>query len=224
MPILPRMERLIPLEKACALLGAHPNTVRSWEEKGRIKIVYSVGGKRRVPESEILRLTGSVPARQGGRVAIYARVSSHEQKQKGDLDRQAQALRLSPRLRSIADADLLVVLDVGSGLSDKRKGLVRLMQLAQERALREIHVAHRDRLARFGFAFLERYFASHGVDLIVHEPVAERSPGGHQELVEDLLSVVTSFSGRLYGLRSHSKARALVQAVQEVVAGSEAAP
>ena len=103
------MERLIPLEKACALLGAHPNTVRSWEEKGRIKIVYSVGGKRRVPESEILRLTGSAPARQDGRVAIYARVSSHEQKQKGDLDR-------------------------------------------------------------------------------VHEPVAEPSPGGHQELVEDLLS------------------------------------
>jgi len=84
------MERLIPLEKACLLLGAHPNSVRAWEGKGRIRVVYTAGGKRRIPESEIVRLTGTAPAMEGGLVAIYARVSAHEQRQKGDLERQAQ--------------------------------------------------------------------------------------------------------------------------------------
>ena len=211
------MERLIPLEKACVLLGAHPNSVRAWEEKGRIRVVYTVGGKRRIPESEILRLTGTPPAMQGGLVAIYARVSSHEQRQKGDLERQVQALRDSSRLKAIPDSGMLVVTDVGSGLSEKRRGLRKLMQLALDKDLKEVHIAHRDRLARFGFAFLEQFFASHGVRLVVHEPSDSASQGVHRELVEDLLSIVTSFSGRLYGLRSHAKARALVQAVQGVV-------
>ena len=199
------------------LLGAHPNSVRAWEGKGRIRVIYTVGGKRRIPESEILRLTGTSPAIQGGLVAIYARVSSHEQKQRGDLVRQAQALRVSMQLKAIPDNGLLVVTDVGSGLSDRRRGLRKLMALAQERALKEVHIAHRDRLARFGFAFLEQFFTSHGVRLVVHEQSDSASPVVHQELVEDLLSLVTSFSGRLYGLRSHSKARALLQAVKDVV-------
>ena len=211
------MERLIPLEKACVLLGAHPNSVRSWEEQGRIRVVHTIGGKRRIPESEILRLTGSAPAGQGGLVAVYARVRSHEQKVKGDLDRQAQALRISPALRPIPDADILVITDVGSGLADKRKGLLRLMKLAQERKISAIHVSHRDRLSRFGFAHLETFFNSHGVQLVVHDPVAKQEPDLQRELVADLLSIVTSFSGRLYGLRSHSKARALVQVVKDAV-------
>ena len=211
------MERLVPLEKACVLLGAHPNSVRSWEEQGRIRVVYTIGGKRRIPESEIVRLTGSAPATAGGLKAIYARVSSHEQKAKGDLERQAQALRQSPALRALPEDALLIVTDVGSGLADKRKGLVRLMKLAQDRGLSEIHVAHRDRLARFGFGHLETFFASHGVRLVVHDQVEKQDHDLQQELVEDLLSIVTSFSGRLYGLRSHSKARALVQAVKDVV-------
>jgi putative resolvase len=209
------MDRMIPLEKACVLLGAHPNTVRAWEAKGRIRIVYTCGGKRRVPESEIARLTGAQAAQAAGLVAIYARVSSAEQKQKGDLERQAQALRVSPELKPLPDASLLIVMDVGSGLAEQRKGLVRLMKLARERSLKEIHVAHRDRLTRFGFGHLEAYFAAHGVRLVVHEQVDPQDP--HRELVEDLLAIVTSFSGRLYGLRSHAKARALVAVVKEAV-------
>ena len=207
------MDRLIPLEKACVLLGAHPNTVRAWEAQGRIRIAYTQGGKRRVPESEILRLTGTPACQKTGRVAIYARVSSAEQKYRGDLDRQAQALRQSPALRGIPDDQVLRVLDVGSGLAARRKGLLRLMRLAQEKALKEIHLAHRDRLARFGFSHLEAFFQAHGVRLVVHEASLDRQEP-HQERVEDLLAIVTSFSGRLYGLRSPSKARALVEAVR----------
>ena len=209
------MDRLIPFEKACTLLGAHPNSVRAWEEKGRIRVVYTVGGKRRIPEGEILRLTGTAADSPKGLVAIYARVSSQDQKLKGDLERQAQALRHSRQLQALGDESPLVVMDVGSGLSDRRKGLLRLMKMAQDRALTEIHLAHRDRLTRFGFGYLETYFTAHGIRLVVHEQPGAATP--QEELVEDLLSIVTSFSGRLYGLRSHSKARALVEAVKEVV-------
>ena len=65
---------------------------------------------------------------------------------------------------------------------------------------------------------LETFFNAHGVQVVVHDPGARQHPDLQRELVEDLLSIVTSFSGRLYGLRSHAKARALVQAVKDVVA------
>ena len=123
-------------------------------------------------------------------VALYARVSSHDQR--NDLDRQLA--RLSTYA---AQHDLHVVetvAEVGSGVNGKRKKLLRLLR---DRSIGAIVVEHRDRFARFGSEYLEAALAASGRRLIVVDP-SERN----DDLVQDMIAILTSFCARLYGRRS----------------------
>jgi len=174
-------------------------------------VVRTAGGKRRVPESEIQRLLGiEAPSRPQAPV-IYGRVSSHEQKARGDLSRQVAHIR-----EAMAWANAIEIADAASCLSDKRPGLLRLMEMARRGEVTDIAITYKDRLTRFGFGYLERYFSSYGVKIHMVDGEDDKK-SLQEELVDDLISIVTSFSGKLYGLRSHSKARALVKAVKEHV-------
>ena len=145
------MDQLIPLERAAKLLGVHPDTVRHWEVTGKVRIVRTPGGKRRVPESEIRRLRGEAPPAAEHRVlAVYGRVSSHDQKTKGDLDRQVAHIHAA--MAGQGFAEIIEVTDVASGLSDKRNGLLRLMNLAREGRITDLAITYRDRLTRFGLS------------------------------------------------------------------------
>jgi excisionase family DNA binding protein len=84
-------EKLLTLREACRRLGVHPNTLRKWDREGKISVVRTVGG-RRIPQSEVERLMGFVKPDASRKAVIYVRVSSHDQKQKGDLERQKQSL------------------------------------------------------------------------------------------------------------------------------------
>lgn len=209
------MERWVGLEEAARLLDVHSNTLRRWEKEGRLHVERTPGGWRKVPESELVRLLGE-PPHEGARraLALYARVSSHEQKARGDLGRQLEHLR-----RAMAKEpfdEVIEVTDVASGLSDRRKGLHRLMGLAREGRITDVAITYRDRLTRFGFGYLEEFFTGYGIRLHIVDGVTDKK-SLHEELVDDLIAIVTSFSCKLYGLRSHSQARALVEAVKEHV-------
>jgi putative resolvase len=123
-------------------------------------------------------------------VALYARVSSHDQR--SDLDRQLA--RLS---QYAAEHDLHVVesiAEVGSDLNGKRRKIMRLLRDAK---INTIVVEHRDRFARFGSEYLEAALAASGRRLIVVDP-AEMN----DDLVQDMIAILTSFCARLYGRRS----------------------
>jgi predicted site-specific integrase-resolvase len=90
---------------------------------------------------------------------------------------------------------------VGSGLNAKRGGLRRLCKAIESGHVKRVVITYKDRLTRFGFDYLSRYFRSHGASITVLKQVASRSM--HEELVEDLVAIVTSFSGRLHGMRGH---------------------
>ncbi len=209
------MDQLYGIERAAALLGVHPDTIRRWERQGKIRVLRTPGGKRRIPESEIRRLRGEALSRPQRVLAIYGRVSSHEQKAKGDLDRQVAHIRAA--MAGQGFDRIIEVTDVASGLSDRRKGLLRLLEMARRGEITDVAVTYKDRLTRFGFGYLAQYFASHGVRLHVVDGQEDRK-SLQEELVDDLLAIVTSFAGKLYGLRSHKKARELVSAVKAVVA------
>ena len=207
-------DKLVTLKKASELLGVTTTTLRRWDAKGTLKVVRTPYGKRRVPLSEIWRLQRGTVVRS--RVAcLYARVSSHEQKAKGDLGRQLAHLR--EHLPAVAFERVTEIADVGSGLSDKRKGLLQLMELARQGEVTDVVITFKDRLTRFGFGYLKQYFAAFDVQIHLVDGVEDRK-SMQEELVEDLLAIVTSFSGKLYGLRSHHKARELVAKVKEAVA------
>ena len=198
------MEKLYPMHEAEKILGVSLRTLQRWDKSGKIKVVRTPGGRRRVPESEIRRLLGEQELVQSaGRVlAIYARVSSHEQKAKGDLDRQVEQVR--KRFDHRLFDDVLVITDVSSGLNDRRKGLLRLMQMACKGEITDLAISYKDRLTRFGFNYLKTYFESYGVKIHVVNGEGDKK-SVYEELVEDLLSIVTSFSGKLYGIRSKKK-------------------
>jgi len=131
-------------------------------------------------------------------VCIYGRVSSHEQKQKGDLDRQLQ--RLSEYCVKKKYHVESILKDVGSGLSDSRKGLLKLLNLVVEKKIGKVIIEHRDRLTRFQYNFFEFFFQSYGVEIEVVEKKTDMNQ--EEELVEDIMMLMASFSGRLYGSRS----------------------
>jgi len=82
------MERLYTMKEASKLLGVHVKTIQKWDREGKIKCVRTIGGKRRVPETEIKRILGIHEERK---IIGYARVSSHTQKD--DLERQIELIK-----------------------------------------------------------------------------------------------------------------------------------
>ena len=192
------MDKLLTMKEAKELLGVSTKTIQNWDKAGTIKVVRTPGGRRRIPLSEVERIRGGSTSSQKKKIAIYARVSSDEQKQKGDLERQISFVKEN------VDKEFLIVdtlSDVGSGLNDKRKGLHKLMKMAKENEITDIAIRYKDRLTRFGYGYLEEYFNSYGVTIHVLDQ-EEEVKTAQEELADDLISIITSFSGKLYGLRS----------------------
>ncbi len=186
------------MKEAKELLGVSTKTIQNWDKAGIISVLRTPGGRRRIPLSEVERIRGDSSSSQQKKLAIYARVSSNEQKQKGDLERQINFVK-----ENLGEDFLIVntLSDVGSGLNDKRKGLHKLMKLAKENEITDVAIRYRDRLTRFGYGYLEEYFNSHGVTIHVLDQEKETKTV-QEELADDLISIITSFSGKLYGLRS----------------------
>ena len=100
--------------------------------------------------------------------------------------------------------------DTGSGLNTKRRGFSKLYQAIELGKVNHVVLTYPDRLTRFVFQYLEQYFASHGASIEVINQSMDLSL--EQELVQDLISIITSFSGRVHGLRS-ARARKRWQAI-----------
>lgn len=189
--------------EASRILGVHPNTLRKWEKEGKIKAIR-IGRDRVFLEEEIMKLLGK---ERDNAVAIYARVSSRDQKK----DLEVQLEYLKQKVPSTYDR-VYEIKDIGSGLNGKRKGLLKLIELARARKIRAIYVTYPDRLTRFGYEVFKEFFKALGVEVVEVNGKKFREP--QEELVEDLITIITSFAGKLYGLRSH-KTKRIVEKVKE---------
>jgi len=189
-------QKLFRVGAAAHELGLHPITVRRWIKAGRIQVVQ-VGREMRIPRSEIERMVGVTNERL---LVLYGRVSGHGQKD--DLETQRERLQMWAQIER-KGVDTLVLTDIGSGLKATRKQLQRLLKLVCEDKVAEVVITHEDRLTRFGQEFLETLFSCFGVKLTILDPGEEKTP--EQELTADLLALIASFSGRLYGMRSHKQ-------------------
>ncbi len=200
------MTSCVRISIAASMMGVCIRTIRRWDAAGKITCTRTPGGHRWV---SLAIIEGQQPRKRRfdesidhERAAVYCRVSSHEQKAKGDLDRQ-----VATATRHCAKAGLgkpAVITDDGSGLNATRPGLARLCKQVEAGQVWTVVVSFKDRLTRFGFDYLRRYFASHGASIAVARQPATRSM--QDELVEDLIAIVTSFSGRVHGMRgTHGK-------------------
>ena len=203
-------ERLLRPKEACQRLGISYPTLARWVKEGKIRAVRTAGGKYRIPESEVRRIAEGLPASKEVRAIIYARVSSPEQK--GDLEGQVQYLKQYCSSRGYKVVDVLS--DVASGLKTDREGLLKLLNYVTNRQVDVVVVMYRDRLTRFGLEYLEYFFRQYGVR--VEAVLGEEPKETRQELVEDLVEVVSSLAGRLYGLRSRRR-RTLVEGFKRLL-------
>jgi len=185
-------ERYIRPEEACRLLKVTTRTLFNWDRKGKIKCIRTKGGHHRYLLSDVLQKTGKEEKKQKRNIC-YCRVSTWSQKE--DLERQVEYFRLKY-------PDHEIIKDTGSGLNFKRKGFNTILDAAITGHIGEIVVTHKDRLCRFGFELVERLVTTYSKGKIVVLNQEETSP--EKELVNDLLSIITVFSSRLYGLRSHA--------------------
>ncbi len=202
------MERLYRVSEVARMLNVSTVAVRKWIKSGKLR-AKRVGKLWMIPESELKRFLGEKPSEI--RAVIYARVSSHKQKKDGNLDRQIERLRNYCSARGYKVVD--VITDVGSGLKEDRSGLQKLFDMVEKHQVDAVVVEFKDRLTRFGFDYLKRYFESHSVRV---EVVEETEKGYMEELIEDFVSIVISFAGRIYGKRSQ-KYRKIKKVVEEVV-------
>lgn len=181
------MAKYVPLRVAVERLGMHPNTLRRYAEGGKIDYIKNEAGQRLFDVDGYIGKTGTAI------IICYARVSSRHQS--NDLPRQRDQL-----LSSYPGAE--VVTDIGSGLNFKRKGLLTILERLMQGDKLTLVVAHKDRLARFGFDLIKWMVERNGGTIVVLNAI-EHSP--QQELVSDLLAIITVFGARVNGLRRYGK-------------------
>ena len=170
------------------MLGLHPQTLRNYAQQGKITFYRNSAGQRLYDVETYLH------GKSAPQLVCYCRVSSA--KQRGDLNRQvAQMRQLYP--------DAEVVTDIAGGLNWQRKGLLSILERLHRGDKLDVVVAHRDRLARFGFELIEWLVQQNGGRVVVlNQPDA--SP--QSELTEDLLAILHTFSCRMHGLRRYRAA------------------
>ena len=203
-------EKLLKPREFCEVVGISYQTFKKWVREGKVRVVRLQSGRLRVPYSEVERILGGKSEVKEVRAVIYARVSSSDQKT--DLERQIQRLTQYCSAKGYRVVDILS--DVASGLKASRRGLLKLFDYVVNREIDIVVVTYRDRLTRFGFEYLEHFFRHFGVR--IEDVYGEEPRDAYQELVEDLIAIVTSFAGRLYGMRSH-KGERLVEGFKKLL-------
>ena len=202
--------KLLKPREFCELIGISYRTFKRWVSEGRIHVVRTPTGRIRVPYSEVERILGEKPEVKETRAAIYARVSSNDQK--SDLERQVQHLTQYCSVKGYRVIDILS--DIASGLKTNRRGLLKLFNHVVNKQVDVVVITYKDRLTRFGFEYLEYFFKQYGVKIEV--VYGEELKDAYQELVDDLLAIVTSFASKLYGMRSRRKKK-LVQGFRKLL-------
>ena len=203
-------ERLLPPREACKRLGISFITLKWWIYSGKVRAVKTPTGRWMIPESEIERIISGREGVKEIRAIIYARVSSSDQR--ADLERQIQYLTQYCSAKGYRVVGILS--DIASGLKINRRGLLKLFNYVVNKQVDVVVITYKDRLTRFGFEYLEYFFRQYGVRIEV--VYGDEPRDAYQELVEDLLAIITSFAGKLYGMRSHKKKK-LVQGFKKLL-------
>ena len=195
-------KRLVKIGKAADLLGVTIETLRKWEKTGELLPDRKTAGGTRFYDFAKLLALGDTDYPTIG----YARVSSHDQK--SDLVRQQEMIETYGAAKGWRTE---VISDLGSGMNFNKRGLWRLLEIILRKKTKRLVLTQKDRLLRFGSELVFALCELQGIEIvIIHQ--GER-PSFEVELAEDILEIITVFSARLYGSRSHQHRR-LLQTLQ----------
>ena len=186
---------LLPIGKFAKRAGVHPETLKRLEKANKLIPAYkSDAGTRYYDPSQLSYFKGKSSLDEPKLTIGYCRVSTRQQKD--DLETQVTNIK-SYMLSKGYQFD--VITDIGSGIDYSKKGLLRLLELINNREIERVVVLYKDRLIRFGFELIEYLCQLNAVELVVIDH-SEKSK--EEELTEDLIQIITVFANRLYGSRS----------------------
>lgn len=173
----------------CSYLGISRKTLLRWSHSGKIKFIRTSGGWRKYD------LDGYLNLEKPNRLkVIYCRVSSYDRRD--DMNTQVNFLRnLYPHHK--------VITDIGSGINFKKKGILEIIDLAINNKLDELVVAYKDRLCRIGYPLVEHILTKYSNTKIIIVNYEDKPPA--QEIVDDLIEIITVYSSKIYGSRSYKK-------------------
>lgn len=197
----------VSIGQAAKELGVSQVTLRRWEAAGKIEVDRTPNGHRRYDLSKLYGLVPRPPT-TGRPTLAYARVSSHDQKE--DLVRQVALLE------SFCAANgwtYEVIQDLGSGLNYQKKGLQQLIKRICSGQVGRLVLTHKDRLLRFGSELVFTLCEAYSTEVVIINQ-GEQPLSFDEELAQDVLEIITVFSARLYGSRSH-KNRKLVETLRD---------
>jgi len=191
-------------------LGVSTCTLRRWEASGRLAPARTEGGQRRYDLTSLR--CGAVHIAPAFRKTIaYARVSSDDQR--ADLERQKQGLELYCASQGWT---VDIIADLGSGIN--YRGLKRLLDGIVEGEVGRLILTHKDRLLRFGAELVFALCQAKQVEVVIINQGEDTS--FEEELANDVLEIITAFSARLYGSRSHRNQK-LIEGVRTAVRESQ---
>ena len=185
------------------MIGVQTRTVQSYCLKGEINSVIMPNSKRIISREEVVKYlekSGLLYHDSCKQDIIYARVSTQEKR--GDLGRQIDYI--TKELVKMNPKDLQIYQEVGSGLNDNRKELNKILKLVMQDKIDRIFILYKDRLTRFGFNYLEQICNQFNTKIVVISEEKE-DKSIQEELAEDIISIIHSFSGKLYGMRRRIK-------------------
>ena len=195
------MNKLLTLQEAKSILNVSKSTLQRWDNSGKLVALRTEGGHRRYKLSDIEKILGIVNNKEKDNkeivVATYARCSTPDQKAHGDIERQS--MRLFEYCTKHKYKVEYIIKDMGSGLNDKRKGFIKLYNLVVNKKTNKVIIEHKDRLTRFQYNLIEFFFNSYGVEI---ELLDKKEYTEQEELVNDMMMLIASFSGRLYSARA----------------------
>jgi len=178
------------------ILNVTVRTLQKWDREGKLKAGRTPTTNRRYYTQEQINEYLGKKNRISNNIVIYARVSSKSQKP--ELASQIEFLRQYANAKGyIVDE---VITDIGSGMNYNRKKWNEMMGKIEEKRISRVIVSHKDRFIRFGYEWYERYVGSQGCEI---EVVNNETTSPEEEMVADLVSIIDSFSCRIYGLRKY---------------------
>lgn len=187
------------------ILGVSAQTLRNWDKSGKLKPHHtSSNGYRYYSESDLNVILGKKNCE--GITVGYCRVSSH--KQKDDLVRQEDNMRTYLLAQG---KPFEIISDIGSGINYNRNGLQEVIRRMADRSISKVVILYKDRLSRFGYDLIKYIADLYGCEI---EIIDNTEKTEQQELVEDLVQIITVFSCKLQGKRAN-KAKKMIQEIIE---------
>lgn len=201
--------------EVAALIGVSIQTVINYCEMGYIPFYKTEHGHRRILAEDVYNYLVSLNMAYDDTNSndtastytksdvIYARVSTHKQAERGYLEQQVEKVMLYSIHQNVNN--LIIKTDIASGLDDNRENLLSLIDMVQKGEVSRIFVLDKDRLTSFGYPYLKKICDFHGVSIIVVSDDEIDIKTQSEELAEDIITLIHSFSGKLYDLRQKIK-------------------